>query len=94
MEKGHIIPIFLDSKSRGHYEGYCKEVLWPLFHYLVWSSDSDGMTEKQYWEDYVAVNQQFAQTIAAHYRSGDIIFINDYHLLLVPEMLLQKSFVA
>jgi trehalose 6-phosphate synthase/phosphatase len=25
MEKGHIIPIFLDSKSRGHYEGYCKE---------------------------------------------------------------------
>jgi trehalose-6-phosphate synthase len=25
METGHIIPIFLDSKSRGHYEGYCKE---------------------------------------------------------------------
>ncbi|KAG1148889.1 hypothetical protein G6F37_003012 [Rhizopus arrhizus] len=90
MEKGHIIPIFLDSKSRGHYEGYCKEVLWPLFHYLVWSSDSDGMAEKQYWEDYVAVNQQFAQTIAAHYRPGDIIFINDYHLLLVPGMLREK----
>jgi trehalose 6-phosphate synthase/phosphatase len=30
------------------------------------------MAEKQYWEDYVAVNQQFAQTIAAHYRPGDI----------------------
>lgn len=25
METGHIVPIFLDSKSRGHYEGYCKE---------------------------------------------------------------------
>ncbi|KAI9247557.1 glycosyltransferase family 20-domain-containing protein [Helicostylum pulchrum] len=87
METGHIIPIFLDSKSRGHYEGYCKEVLWPLFHYLVWTNDSNGKSEKQYWEDYVAVNHQFAQVIASQYRPGDIIFINDYHLLLVPEML-------
>lgn len=91
METGHIIPIFLDSKSRGHYEGYCKEgkyyfafnfvifceltyniVLWPLFHYLVWTNDSNGLAEKQYWEDYVAVNRQFAETIAAQYRPGDI----------------------
>ncbi|KAI7908009.1 glycosyltransferase family 20-domain-containing protein [Cokeromyces recurvatus] len=90
MESGHIIPIFLDSKSRGHYEGYCKEVLWPLFHYLVWTNDSDGTAERQYWEDYVAVNRQFADTIASNYRPGDIIFINDYHLLLVPEMLREK----
>ncbi|KAG0907312.1 hypothetical protein G6F33_010689 [Rhizopus arrhizus] len=87
MEKGQIVPVFLDSKSRGHYEGYCKEVLWPLFHYLVWSDHAGGLSEKQYWEDYVSVNQQFAQRIADHYRPGDIIFINDYHLLLVPEML-------
>lgn len=25
LKTGNIIPIFLDSKSRGHYEGYCKE---------------------------------------------------------------------
>ncbi|CAO3656283.1 unnamed protein product [Mucor hiemalis] len=87
METGHIVPIFLDSKSRGHYEGYCKEILWPLFHYLVWTNDTDGRAEKQYWEDYVAVNRQFAEVIASQYRPGDIIFINDYHLLLVPEML-------
>ncbi|KAK4518855.1 copper-binding transcription factor [Mucor velutinosus] len=87
---GNIIPIFLDSKSRGHYEGYCKEVLWPLFHYLVWTNDSDGRSEKHNWEDYVAVNRQFADTIAANYQPGDVIFINDYHLLLVPEMLREK----
>jgi trehalose 6-phosphate synthase/phosphatase len=73
MDTGHIIPIFLDDcKSRGHYEGYCKEILWPLFHYLVWSNKSDGRTEKQYWADYVSVNQQFADTIAANYRPGDV----------------------
>lgn len=45
--------------------------LWPLFHYLTWSKASDGREEKVNWEDYVAVNTQFAQCIAAHYRQGD-----------------------
>ncbi|KAI8882368.1 glycosyltransferase family 20 protein [Backusella circina FSU 941] len=91
MDTGRILPVFLDDgESRAHYEGYCKEILWPLFHYLVWSNKSDGRSEKQYWADYVAVNQQFADTVAANYRPGDVIFINDYHLLLVPEMLREK----
>lgn len=90
----------------------CKSlVLWPLFHYLVWTNDSDGRSEKHNWEDYVAVNRQFAETIAANYQPGDVskycykisswddgvtyapsllVFINDYHLLLVPEMLREK----
>ncbi|KAI8096191.1 glycosyltransferase family 20-domain-containing protein [Halteromyces radiatus] len=85
-----IIPIFLDEKSHGHYEGYCKEVLWPLFHYIVWANATDGRSEKKFWADYVAVNQQFADTIVANYRPGDIICIHDYHLLLVPEMIRAK----
>ncbi|KAI8374198.1 glycosyltransferase family 20-domain-containing protein [Radiomyces spectabilis] len=89
-ETGRIIPIFLDNKSRGHYEGYCKEVLWPLFHYLVWSNVTDGRAEKANWADYVAVNRQFADTIIAHYKHGDVINIHDYHLLLVPQMLREK----
>jgi trehalose 6-phosphate synthase/phosphatase len=105
-EKGKIVPIFLDAKQkRGHYEGYCKEILWPLLHYLV--DGSDGRIEKKYWADYKAVNQTFADTVVAHYRPGDIskcglggimsillnslsVFINDYHLLLVPKMLREK----
>ncbi|OAD77688.1 glycosyltransferase family 20 protein, partial [Phycomyces blakesleeanus NRRL 1555(-)] len=86
-ETGHIVPIFLDNKSHGHYEGYCKEVLWPLFHYVVWSDSTNGQAEKKNWADYVAVNRQFADTIIKTYRQGDTICIHDYHLLLVPEML-------
>lgn len=47
-------------------------VLWPVFHYLVLTKDSDGQAEKQYWKDYVAVNRIFADTIASQYRAGDI----------------------
>ncbi|KAI8391219.1 glycosyltransferase family 20-domain-containing protein [Radiomyces spectabilis] len=85
--KAHVVPIFLDKTSHGHYEGYCKEVLWPLFHYIVSSKATDGRAELNNWADYVAVNRQFADTIIAHYQPGDIVCIHDYHLLLVPQML-------
>ncbi|KAG1094163.1 hypothetical protein G6F42_018805 [Rhizopus arrhizus] len=81
-ETGHIVPIFLDQKkSHGHYEGYCKQVQ---------TSSGDSRTEKRHWDDYVAVNRQFADTIIDRYQENDIIFINDYHLLLVPEMIREK----
>ncbi|KAG2202943.1 hypothetical protein INT47_008975 [Mucor saturninus] len=89
-ETGHIVPVFLDKKSHGHYEGYCKQVLWPVFHYLVQSSSSDSRAEKRHWDDYVAVNRQFADTVIDRYQPNDIIFVNDYHLLLVPEMIREK----
>ncbi|KAG0263759.1 threalose-6-phosphate phosphatase [Mortierella polycephala] len=86
-----VVPIFLDdNQAAGHYEGYCKTVLWPLFHYLLWEVATDGRIEKQNWDDYVAVNQTFTDAIVEQYQSGDIVWIHDYHLLLVPHMLRQK----
>ncbi|KAG0292977.1 threalose-6-phosphate phosphatase [Dissophora globulifera] len=89
--KEKVVPIFLDdNRAAGHYEGYCKTVLWPLFHYLLWDEATDGRVEKRNWEDYVFVNQQFADAIVDQYQPGDIVWIHDYHLLLVPHLLRQK----
>ncbi|KAF9416520.1 threalose-6-phosphate phosphatase [Podila epigama] len=85
-----VVPIFLeDNRAAGHYEGYCKKVLWPLFHYVLWDKATDGREERQNWEDYVFVNQKFADAIVEQYKTGDIIWIHDYHLLLIPHMLRQ-----
>ncbi|KAI1296277.1 threalose-6-phosphate phosphatase [Mortierella claussenii] len=90
-QKEKVVPIFLDdSRAHGHYEGYCKTVLWPLFHYILWDEATDGRIEKKSWDDYVFVNQQFANVVVEQYRSGDIVWIHDYHLLLVPHMVRQK----
>ncbi|KAF9173617.1 threalose-6-phosphate phosphatase [Mortierella sp. AD011] len=90
-QKEKVVPIFLDdSRAAGHYEGYCKTVLWPLFHYILWDEATDGRIEKKNWDDYVFVNQQFADVVVEQYRTGDIIWIHDYHLLLVPHMVRQK----
>lgn len=47
-------------------------VLWPLFHYILWDEATDGRVEKRNWEDYVFVNQQFADAIVEQYQPGDI----------------------
>lgn len=86
------VPVWLDSDTaHGHYEGYCKTTLWPLFHYLLWQDvpgDHRGW-EDYSWEAYHAANLAFAERIASEYRPGDLVWIHDYHLLLVPSMLRQ-----
>lgn len=84
------VPVWLDYKvAHGHYEGYCKATLWPLFHYLLWQ---DVHSERRAWEEYswdayYAANEAFAKRIAEEYKPGDLVWIHDYHLLLVPLML-------
>ncbi|KAI7894428.1 glycosyltransferase family 20-domain-containing protein [Mucor mucedo] len=80
-----MVPIFVDDKlSFGHYEGYSKQVLWPLMHYLMWS---DKVDELKFWDDYVKVNELYAAEAIKNYVEGDIIWVHDYHLMLVPQII-------
>ncbi|KAL7411649.1 glycosyltransferase family 20-domain-containing protein [Mrakia frigida] len=74
-----------DAVFEGHYDVFCKQILWPTFHYSTVRKD-----ETTNWEDYVKVNEAFAEKIVETYQEGDVIFINDYHLLLVPAMVRAK----
>ncbi|KAF9953593.1 threalose-6-phosphate phosphatase, partial [Modicella reniformis] len=67
-QKEKVVPIFLnEQRAAGHYE-----VLWPLFHYILWDEATDGRVEQKNWDDYVIVNQQFANAIVEQYMPGDI----------------------
>ncbi|GAA5808871.1 hypothetical protein MFLAVUS_002270 [Mucor flavus] len=80
-----MVPIFVDDKlSFGHYEGYSKQVLWPLMHYLMWP---DTVDELAFWHDYVKVNEIYANEVIKNYEQGDIIWVHDYHLMLVPQII-------
>ncbi|EKM75349.1 hypothetical protein AGABI1DRAFT_46667 [Agaricus bisporus var. burnettii JB137-S8] len=87
-KKTTYIPVWLDDKvAHGHYDGYCKQILWPLFHYLLWQ---DVATEydsaDQHYPHYECANATFSQRIAEVYQPGDLIWVHDYHLLLVPRL--------
>ncbi|EGB10122.1 hypothetical protein AURANDRAFT_22806, partial [Aureococcus anophagefferens] len=77
-------PVFLDPKrERLFYDGFCKRVLWPLFH----SSPPTTEDTAQLWSAYVSVNQAFADAVRDVAADGDLIWIQDYHFMLLPSML-------
>lgn len=99
----HCIPIFLDPATRqSHYYGFCKQVLWPAFHNIDmldlstcgWLSDPNQVASDwdqsrldDWWKAYQEVNLEFLHHMSPLIRPGDIIWIHDYHLSLLPDLL-------
>ncbi|OAP62326.1 trehalose-phosphatase [Fonsecaea erecta] len=79
-----------DSDLNGHYEHYCKTILWPVVHYQIPDHPKSKAYEDHSWVFYVKVNEAFADRIAKNWKKGDVIWIHDYHLLLLPGLLRQK----
>lgn len=79
-----------DRDFSGHYTHYCKTILWPIFHYQVPDHPKSKAYEDHSWEFYRRVNQAVADKVIASYKDGDTIWVNDYHLLLVPKMIRDK----
>src|SRR6266542_1356632 len=67
----------------GYYEGYANSTIWPLYHDCV----SPPAFRRDWWESYVRVNEHFADTAAAQAAGGGTVWVNDYHLQLVPALL-------
>ncbi len=70
----------------GFYYGFSNRTIWPLFHYFMEYAEF----ELEFWESYKRVNQKFADAILEKSGDGDIIWIHDYQLLLVPQMVREK----
>lgn len=79
-----IEPVFPDPVIyNGYYNGFSNSSLWPLFHYFP----SLVVFKKEYFESYIKINQLFADKITAIYQPGDVIWVHDYQLMLLPNMI-------
>ena len=67
----------------GFYFGFSNRAIWPLFHYFLEYAEF----ELTHWEAYVAVNRKFADAVAAMASDDDLVWVHDYQLMLVPQML-------
>jgi trehalose 6-phosphate synthase len=65
-----------------YYLGYSNKSLWPLFHCFQELCEFS----REQWSAYREVNRKFAEVVIQEYQEGDLIWIHDYHLLLVPAM--------
>jgi trehalose 6-phosphate synthase/phosphatase len=66
-----------------YYLGYSNKCIWPLFHYF---QENCEFHEDQ-WQVYQDVNRRFAEAVIDEYQDGDLIWVHDYHLLLLPAMI-------
>lgn len=83
LEKHSVTAIPLTQREQeGFYESVANGVLWPLFH-----SHLDQLPlQVSGWNEYRTVNAKFAAAIAEAYRPGDMVWVHDYQLMLLPRL--------
>lgn len=88
VKQENCIAVHLNSQEiDGFYYGFSNRTIWPLFHYFMEYTESLD----SYWQTYKAVNQKYTNEILKHYKKGDIIWVHDYQLLLVPNMIREQA---
>ncbi|KAG5240516.1 alpha,alpha-trehalose-phosphate synthase [Salix suchowensis] len=93
LESFKCVPTFLpaDLFTR-YYHGFCKQQLWPLFHYMLpLSPDLGGRFNRSLWQAYVSVNKIFADRIMEVINpEDDFVWVHDYHLMVLPTFLRKR----
>ncbi|GER26639.1 trehalose-6-phosphate synthase [Striga asiatica] len=91
LAEKRCIPVFLDEEIvHQYYNGYCNNILWPLFHYLGLPQEDRLATTRSFQSQFAAyrkANQMFADVVHRHYEEGDVVWCHDYHLMSLPEFL-------
>ncbi|WP_135210414.1 alpha,alpha-trehalose-phosphate synthase (UDP-forming) [Vitreimonas flagellata] len=60
-----------------YYNGYANRTLWPLFHYRI----DLTQYERSYGKGYERVNARFADMLVPLIEPGDLVWVQDYHLI-------------
>ncbi|MFH0842555.1 MAG: bifunctional alpha,alpha-trehalose-phosphate synthase (UDP-forming)/trehalose-phosphatase [Bacteroidota bacterium] len=83
-----MVPVIIPRKVNDkYYGGFCNDTIWPLFHYFP----SRTVYEPDYFDAYLTANKLFFDKLKDLIQPGDFIWIHDYQLFLLPEMI-RKSF--
>lgn len=91
LAKHNCSPVFLTQKQiDDFYSGYSNTVLWPLFHTMR-PQDQPGAKRDGWFNSYRTVNKLFAENVSAAAGSDSLVWVHDYQLLLVPDMLRKMS---
>ena len=79
-----LVPVHLSAQEvEEFYEGFSNGTLWPLYHDVVAKPEF----HREWWDSYVTVNQRFADRAASVAAKGATVWVQDYQLQLVPQML-------
>ncbi|MFA6734764.1 MAG: bifunctional alpha,alpha-trehalose-phosphate synthase (UDP-forming)/trehalose-phosphatase, partial [Sphaerochaetaceae bacterium] len=82
-----LIPVQLPAETeRRFYEGFCNNLIWPLFHYF----SNLAVFSPEDYDEYCKVNEKICEVLCKHLQPGDRLWIHDYHFLLLPRLVRQR----
>lgn len=84
---GYVAVDLDEDTAHGFYEGIANQALWPLFHHFP----SQVRFNPEDWKSYVRANEIFRDEILKHLRPNDLVWIHDYHFLLLPQLLREAA---
>lgn len=93
LETFKCVPAFVPPELfTKFYHGFCKQHLWPLFHYMLpLSPDLGGRFDRSLWQAYVSVNKIFADKVMEVISpDDDYVWVHDYHLMVLPTFLRKR----
>ncbi|KAH9776089.1 putative alpha/alpha-trehalose-phosphate synthase 9 [Citrus sinensis] len=93
LDEFNCVPTFLSSDlQKKFYHGFCKQYLWPLFHYMLPICPDYGFRfDRLLWRAYVSANKVFADKIMEVINpEEDYVWIHDYHLMVLPTFLRRR----
>jgi trehalose 6-phosphate synthase/phosphatase len=82
------VPVYLSKKEiRNYKDGFSNKCIWPIFLYF----QNIAVFESEMWESYKKVNRLFADEVSKSLQDDDMLWVHDYHLMLVPQMVREKN---
>jgi trehalose 6-phosphate synthase/phosphatase len=69
------------------YYGYANQTLWPLFHEFP----SRLRFDPEGWDAYTEANRLFRDAVLERLQPGDLVWVHDYQLMLLPQLLREAS---
>lgn len=87
LSEFNCYPVFLSQgEVEKYYYGFSNKTLWPLFHYFP----QYAKYEHSEWSVYEHVNRDFFERVAEIAKPEDVIWIHDYHLMLLPGIIRER----
>jgi trehalose 6-phosphate synthase/phosphatase len=86
-QKFNSSPVFVPAANMDRfYLGFCNKTIWPLFHYFPTLTHY----EEEQWQEYQQVNRLFGEAVVKVLQPDDMLWIHDYHLMLLPKLVREK----
>ncbi len=87
LRKENCYPVFIPQKDfEDYFFGFSNKILWPLFHYFP----ERAFFNEEFWLAYKKVNELFCEVVLSLTKPEDIVWIHNFHLMLLPELIRKK----